>query len=163
MTIADLGSLGEFISSIVVLATLIYLALQVRQNTSATRAASHHTITDALNQLNLRLAGDEEMTRIWKSGMEDRAALAELQRDRFDALMRAYLHVCDTMYYQASLGAGDHGLWQAEERYLGITMTTPGGRDWWAENSRSTSPAFCSAVQEIIQKYQPEIEKERVL
>ena len=154
MTIADLGSLGEFISSIVVLATLIYLALQVRQNIYATRAASHHTITDAINQLNLRLAGDEEIALIWKSGMEDRAALSELQCVRFDALMRAYLHVCDTMYYQASLGAGDDGLWQAEERYLGVTMTTPGGRDWWLENSMSTSPAFCKAVEDIVRRYQ---------
>ncbi len=35
LTIQDLGSLGEFFGSIAVLATLIYLALQTRQNTMA--------------------------------------------------------------------------------------------------------------------------------
>ena len=35
LTIQDLGSLGEFFGSIAVLATLVYLALQTRQNTEA--------------------------------------------------------------------------------------------------------------------------------
>ncbi len=35
LTIQDLGALGEFLGSIAVLATLIYLTLQTRQNTVA--------------------------------------------------------------------------------------------------------------------------------
>lgn len=43
MTIAELGSIGEFISSIVVLLTLIYLAVQVRQTRNATIASTMQT------------------------------------------------------------------------------------------------------------------------
>ena len=43
MSIAELGSLGEFISSIAVLVTLIYLATQVRlARTEATANSLHH-------------------------------------------------------------------------------------------------------------------------
>ncbi len=35
LTIQDLGALGELLGSIAVLATLVYLALQTRQNTMA--------------------------------------------------------------------------------------------------------------------------------
>ena len=38
LTIQDLGALGEFLGSIAVLATLVYLALQTRQNTMAISA-----------------------------------------------------------------------------------------------------------------------------
>ncbi len=38
LTIQDLGALGEFFGSIAVLATLVYLALQTRQNTMAISA-----------------------------------------------------------------------------------------------------------------------------
>ncbi len=38
LTIQDLGALGELLGSIAVLATLIYLALQTRQNTMAIAA-----------------------------------------------------------------------------------------------------------------------------
>lgn len=40
MTIQELGSIGEFISSIAVLFTLIYLAVQVRQTRDATIAST---------------------------------------------------------------------------------------------------------------------------
>jgi hypothetical protein len=34
---------------------------------------------------------------------------------RFDSMVRAYLHVCETMFTQARLGAGDFGIVVAEE------------------------------------------------
>ena len=150
MSISDLGSLGEFISSVIVLVTLIYLAVQIRQNTYATRATSHHAITVSLNELNFTLATNDSAVKIWQSGMKDRAALNDIERDQFDALIRAYMHVCDTMYYQAQVGAGDHGLWKAEQRYVGVVLTTKGGNEWWQENYPSISVDFRRAVDEII-------------
>ena len=43
MTIQELGSIGEFVSSIVVLITLIYVAVQVRQTRNATVASTMQT------------------------------------------------------------------------------------------------------------------------
>ena len=154
MSISDLGSLGEFIGSIAVLVTLIYVALQIRHNTHATRAASHHAITDALNQLNLSLANNPELAQLWLTGMNDRSSLSGVQLEQFDALIRTYMHVCDTMYYQAQVGAGDDGLWQAEQRYLGAILTSQGGGQWLRENSLSISAGFGSAIEEIVQRYQ---------
>jgi len=150
-----IGAIGELVGSVAVLVTLIYLAIQVRQNTHATRATSHHAITDALNQLNLTIANNDTTAQIWVTGMGGRASLNELQRERYDALMRAYMHVCDTMYYQAQVGAGDHGLWQAEQRYIGVILTSNGGKDWFEENYSSISPGFRAAVDDIIQHKTP--------
>ena len=44
MTITELGSLGEFVSSLVVLATLIYLAVQERQSNRLSRAQARQTM-----------------------------------------------------------------------------------------------------------------------
>ncbi len=44
MTIAELGSLGEFIGSIAVFVTLMYLALQVRQSNISSRVQSNQAI-----------------------------------------------------------------------------------------------------------------------
>ena len=149
-----IGATGEIIGALVVFLTLVYLALQIRQNTHATRAASHHAVTDALNQLNLALAENEEVASIWVSGMNDRSSLTEIRRERYDALLRAYMHACDTMYYQAQVGAGDNGLWKAEERYLALILNSPGGKDWFEENSFSISPSFKNTLLEIIQQYE---------
>ena len=41
MTIQDLGSIGERLAAVATLATLFYLAVQIRQNTKAVRAAAN--------------------------------------------------------------------------------------------------------------------------
>ncbi len=55
LTIQDLGALGEFFGSIAVLATLIYLALQMRQNTMAISAQVEGARTSSLMTLGLNL------------------------------------------------------------------------------------------------------------
>jgi len=153
MSISELGSLGEFVSAVAVLVTLIYLSLQIRQNTHATRAVSHHAVTDALNQLNLTIGRDPELMQLWLSGMSNRSALNKVQCEQFDTLLRAYLHICDTMYYQARVGAGDSELWDAEKRYVAITLTSPGGKEWLEINSQSISSGFRTEVFKTIEQH----------
>jgi hypothetical protein len=44
LTLQDLGSLGELIGGIAVVASLIYLALQIRQNTRSTHASMAQSV-----------------------------------------------------------------------------------------------------------------------
>ena len=48
MTIQDFGSIGELVAAIATVATLFYLAMQIRQGTRATRAASNQARATAL-------------------------------------------------------------------------------------------------------------------
>jgi hypothetical protein len=45
MSIQDLGSLGELIAAIATVGTLIYLALQIRQNTAVVRTSNYAELT----------------------------------------------------------------------------------------------------------------------
>ncbi len=55
MTIFELGALGEFVGSIAVVGTLIYLAIQIRANTHAVHSAAaqsvHETLPPGINCL----------------------------------------------------------------------------------------------------------------
>ena len=48
-----LGNLGEFVGAIAVVATLAYLALQVRHNSKTVAAATSHSITRSRNEMNI--------------------------------------------------------------------------------------------------------------
>ncbi len=153
MTIFELGAFGEFAGAILLFGSLVFVGFQIRQNTITTRAVSHHTMTDALNQINFAIVKDEAVANLWSSSLKDRSSLGEVKIDQFDALIRAYMHVCDTMCYQAQVGAGDQGLWEAEERYLGIILNSNGGASWWEEHSSSVSSDFRKAIEDILPRY----------
>ena len=137
-----LGNYGEFVGAIAVVVTLAYLAIQIRQNTGATRAASHHAIVEALNRGNLAQAEDAELAQIWVSGSEDRSCLDEAQRQRFDMLLLSYFHVFDSLWYSARIGTAERDLLLSEEKGFVHLMNSPGVYDWWQANPYAFSTEF---------------------
>ncbi len=58
MTIQDLGSLGELIAAIATVATLIYLAIQIRASNRLARAEASRTPNSDLNSINSAFGPD---------------------------------------------------------------------------------------------------------
>ena len=155
MTIQELGSLGELVAAIATVATLIYLALQIRQNTYATRASSFHAVSDSMNDVNLSVTQDAELARIWLAGSSNRSDLSPEDRHRFDLTLLSYFHVFETMHYQARVGAGDKDLVIAEERSLKDILSRSGAREWWSENPYAFGPEFRSYIEVFLAEAQP--------
>ncbi len=72
MTIQELGAIGELIGGIAVVVTLIYLAVQVRQNTRMNAALIRQHFYDAQQQQILHAVESREfnelMHRSWSTG-----------------------------------------------------------------------------------------------
>jgi len=62
MTIFELGALGEFVGSIAVVGTFIYLALQIRANTHAVHSAAAQSVHENFATWYKLLAGDPELS-----------------------------------------------------------------------------------------------------
>ena len=150
MNLTELSQIAQAPGSVAVIASLIFVGWQTRQNTITTRAASHHAVSEALNRLNILWARDGEVTRIWLTGIRDRRALSPEDQWRFDSTIRAYLHVCETMYLQADLGAGDFGIVMAEEKGIRTVFASEGVREWWAGNPYGFSQGFRNYVESLI-------------
>ena len=151
MALAEVYQISQTVSSVAVVASFLFVGFQIRQNIKATRAASHHAVSEALNRLNLLWAQESEVTRIWLLGMNDRQALTPVERWRFDSMVRAYLHVCETMYTQADLGAGDPGIVAAEEDGIRMVFSSESVKDWWATNPYGFSTDFRKYVDTLIE------------
>ena len=62
MSISELGSLGEFIASIVTLATLVYLATQVRQAKHEFRQSTRERLADRPAEIQLAWLSSEALS-----------------------------------------------------------------------------------------------------
>lgn len=119
MSLIELGALGEFLGSIAVLATLVYLSVQLRQNTRSMNeskklalAQTYQMRADAL-QLMLVTASDSRyigpiIARLTEAGYpEDIAALDTLsneERGRFRLWQIAQQTHWDNMFFQYQQG-----------------------------------------------------------
>ena len=75
MTLQDLGSIGELVGAAATVATLIYLAVQIRANTGAMRSAAAQSVHEAfgtwyrmLAANRYRLFGKLEACRVPQAG-----------------------------------------------------------------------------------------------
>lgn len=142
MTIEQLGSLGEAAAALATIATLFYLATQIRHNTRATRAASFHGVTDSMNAVNVAVAQSPQLAKVWTAGVADRTSLSDDERHQFDMLLLSYFHVFETVHYQARMGAGEGDLLVAEERSLLFLLSNQGIWEWWNDNPYAYGPEF---------------------
>ena len=147
MTTANISDIAQTLAAVATVLSLLFVGLQIRQNTRATRAAAHHNVSDSLNALNVMFAGSGDVTKIWLTGMQDRKALSPEEKWRFDSMMRAYMHVCETMFVQTELGSGDDSIRLAEEEGIRTVMASPGSREWWDENPYGFCAEFRSYVE----------------
>lgn len=128
MTIMELGAIGEFLGAIGVITTLIYLSVQVRQNTRSMEesrklalAQTYQMRSDALQQMTVSAANGEVgaiITRLTEMGYPgDPAALDRLdaeERGRFRLWQIAQQTHWDNMLFQYQQGFLDEEYFRDE-------------------------------------------------
>lgn len=152
MTITELGSAGEFIASIAVLITLIFLVLETRSNTRilirANARATYQQEGDAL-----RAAMDGEIAEVYIRGLnQGLETLTEVERYRFDLTLVTWLHAVESAYadYQDGYYPEDK-LMPFENAVFGF-LTTKGGSVWWNERKYWFGPNFQREVERILRE-----------
>ena len=73
-----LGNFGEFFGAIAVVVTLIYLAIQLRQNTKGIRAQSYYNVLSGKNALYRELGANAELFNTLAQGMAADPPLASV-------------------------------------------------------------------------------------
>lgn len=155
MTSGNIANLGQALATVATVISLVFVGYQIRQNTRATRAASHNSVSNSLNEINRMFAENSDLTKIWIVGLDDRKSLSPEDQWRFDSVLRAYMHVCETMFVQAELGAGDDSVHLAEENGIRVLLASPGSREWWQENPYGFGAEFRSYVARLAPSEEP--------
>jgi hypothetical protein len=142
MSLNDLANLSEGIGGIAIVVTLIYLAIQIRQNTRMMRAAAHHSVNELGVHINLALGTDPEASRILQLGAANYAELDPHQRLMFHLMMRANFSGAEDFYIQAREGLLDADMWDSRKLSMTRYLQQPGVQIWWERNSELFSRDF---------------------
>ncbi len=161
MTLMELGALGEFLGSIAVLITLIYLSVQIRQNTRSIRASeklalaqTYQMRADALQMMMVSAADSNHIgsiiNKLTDAGYpEDVGALDVLtadERGRFRQWQIAQQTHWDNMFFQYQQGFIDEEYYRDSfrERVQRLAPT------WQALNISVTRKSFADEIETLL-------------
>jgi hypothetical protein len=115
VTLNELGSLGEFISGLAVVVTLVYLALQIRHNTRAVRSSMHHDMIDSTLRIAESVSDNENLGRIVLKADEDYESLTTEERTRFEAYAERVFSNFESVFYSYRNSMIEQDLWESWE------------------------------------------------
>ena len=140
MTIQELGSLGELIAAIATVATLVYLGLQIRQNTRALQHAGERATLEDANNWRANLIQHPEVAELYRKGLVDPSVLDATERLRFRMLLDA-LFV--TWLFMFRVG---HASGESNAPHITGTLAQPGGARYWAKEKARFDAAFVQYI-----------------
>ena len=147
MNIMELGAIGELVGGVAVIASLVYVGLQVRYSALQTQSVSHHAVTDSFNEINMSVSQSPELTAIFCKGNADRSSLDTEDQARFDLLCLSFLRVFETLWYQDQTGA--YRAWRWDDS-IAAMFSAPGLQGWWRTNPFTFPPDFRRHVESLV-------------
>jgi hypothetical protein len=158
-----IGAIGEIVAAAAVLITLIYLAVQIRQNTNqmerSDRAARGQSYQDLLTGLQSHLAPlalDESTSDLFHRGLKNFESLNGLEQFRFNWLMGGHIVTNENVFYQREEGMLSEERSEQLFQSLQWFFVNPGFRSWWKSYPKSTlHPEFVA----MLDSYMRDIER----
>ena len=129
MSIMELGALGEFVGAFAVVATLLYVGLQIRQNTKAVRGATMQSVFETTEGVWLNNCQDFERTERFIS-IAQKADHNQAEALFFLSWAAITFRAQENIYYQQKLGTADEVFVSLDKRVWGILSRSDYRRAW---------------------------------
>jgi hypothetical protein len=93
-----IGAIGELTGSVVVFATLLYLAVQTRNINKQSQAEARYAFVNAMSEINLVVAQSKQTASVWRRGLESVDNLDEDERMQFFMLVGQATNLWSVMH-----------------------------------------------------------------
>ncbi len=133
MSLEYLANLAEIVGVVLVVASLIYVAKQLRQNTDAIRAQSRQSVLVASQSELFATLSEPSITL----NLAKRGALSEAEQVKVSSYVFAIFRAREFAWLQHNNGVIDDAQWSTELAVLLFFIDSDRVREWWGNVGRS--------------------------
>ncbi len=145
------GAVGEILGAVGVIATLGYVALQIRQNTRQTQASAANASAIALQGARKSVYESAEVTGFWLKGMSHPDELSEHDYYRFRLLMQNAIDAIWDIHSQTTVTGLSPETWQSQGvKVVERVVASPGGRRVWEQFGDTYTNEFRAEIDRIL-------------
>lgn len=162
MNLQFMAQVADLISAIAIFVSLVYLAIQMRQNTRSLRAENYAHALDRVANMQARLSTNPELVRIFNVGLADPLALRRSERVQFTWSLYEMFGSFEFMYLQSREGALPDDVWKRWADTTSWWLQWPGVQQWWRSQPTPFSASFAAFVESRIGAPVPDTERARL-
>lgn len=125
-----IGATAEVVGAIGVLASLLYLGIQIRHNSSSVDSSTEDGVVSGFNEINLIIAADPVLASLFTKGLENPSELSDEEATQFSFLFSSYINQYGRLCILYLKGSFPEDRWETYARELAYLISTPGGAEW---------------------------------
>jgi hypothetical protein len=152
------GAVAELVGAIGVVASLAYLAVQIRQNTHhidfntrAIRASTFQSFSDTFGQFEDLLLENKGLGHAWVKGLEGDEELDPGERVLFNNLAHKFFRMYEVLYLQYSAGLVERSLFESAHRFPDALLARQGLRRYWQQRSQRYEGGFVGFISRKVE------------
>ena len=152
MSFEQLSYLAQIVASIAVVASLIFVALQIKQNTRALERTEHNSTMAQWTVIRMAVAQNRDIAELMTAGLHGERAIDAADQLRLEQMLAetawAAFHICD----RTQRGIFPKGTFEATGGALlaGLLRTAAGGSWWRSVKHTGFPPGFVADVDGLL-------------
>jgi hypothetical protein len=151
MTLEQLFYISQSVAAVAVVASILYLAREVRQSERVQRATMQQARADRASKASLTMAS-QELVRVWQKAQSPKPSLTEEEFSQLMLVCRAAFLSGEDSYLQHRAGLLDEVAWRSYVAGVEFYMASPGMRAMWKVSSKQFGVDFRSFVDGVMER-----------
>jgi hypothetical protein len=145
-----LAAMGQLAAVLIGIPSLVYLAIQIREQTRQRCHAAINTLTAQWSELVKSLNDSADFSAIYLRGLQSFNDLDPVSKVRLSAFLGRFFKNFEGMYFYRCDGVLGASLWGEIERTMNDLLAYLGTRQWWDTRKHWHTDEFARVVDEII-------------
>lgn len=152
MSLEQLSYLAQMVGSVGVIVSLIFVGLQIKQNTRALERTEHNSTMEQWTVVRMAVAKHRDIAEIMTAGLNGERVLDAADQLRLEQMLQEYCWASFHIWDRTQRGVFPKGTFEwTGGAFLCRLLRTAGGRVWWrSAKSMGFIPAFVSDVDAML-------------
>ena len=154
MSFEQISYLAQIVASIGVVVSLIFVGLQIRQNTGALERNEHNSTMEQWTVIRQAIAQNRDVAELMTTGLRGERALDAADQLRLEQMLQEHAWAAFHIWERTQRGIFPKGTFEATAGLLlCILLKTPRGEEWW-RNAKNVGfiPGYVSDVDALLAK-----------
>ncbi len=137
-----INAIAQLVSSVGVIISLWYLAVQVHRSNRIAKLSAQDAATTALREVTRPFTDNPEVSHLWRIGLEDFDQLTADEKARFYHAAFQFLKAMETIHHHYVYGVMEEQIWRGWSNLYRHYLATPGLAGYWSTRRELFSDRF---------------------
>ena len=157
MTLEAVFYVSQIVAGLAVTLSLIFVGLQVRQNTAALYRNEHNSTMEQFTVVRMAMVENREIAELMTAGLHGKSELDEADQLRLEQFLFEQVWACFHVWDRTQRGVFPKGTFESTQGpLLEPLLTSKRGSAWWKKaKTKSFYPAYVADVEAVLARSIP--------